>query len=292
MAFVTGRSASFGVVLMLGVAIIGAVDAIIVKMVSPSVHPFIIAFTRSLFGLLLVLPWILTRPALLKSHYRFRHFVRAFLKLASLIAFFGAYATAPLADVTAIAFTAPLFVTLGALMFLSEKPQFLRMLAVLVGFVGVIVIVRPAQHGVISIGLSLALLGAFLTAVIQLILKPMSAKDSTETLVAWNLILTVPIAAIPAFFVWKMPTGEEWILLAIQGVMGVMAMGMVTRAFSMADASLLAPIDFLRLPIVAILAYLLFSQVAGATTLIGGTMIFIASLLMARSARVRKTNQC
>jgi drug/metabolite transporter (DMT)-like permease len=151
-------------------------------------------------------------------------------------------------------------------------------------FMGVLIVLRPAQDGGIATGLLLALVGAILTAIIQLILKPMSARDSTETLVAWNLIVTVPLAAIPAFFVWKMPSIWEWGLLSMQGVFGVMAMGMITKAFALADASLLAPIDFARLPIVAVLAYLFFDQLPGIATLMGGAMIFITTVLIARSA--------
>jgi len=281
------RSSAIGIALMLMVAVLGAIDAVIVRMVSPSVHPFVIAFTRSLFGLLAVLPWILSQPAMLKSHYHFRHLLRAALKLGSLILFFMAYAVAPLADVTAIAFTAPIFVTLGAWTFLAERPQVIRIIAIIVGFAGVLVVIQPGQQSGVPAGLLLALGGALLTAIIQLILKPMSAQDSTQTLVAWNLLLTMPLAAIPAWFVWNMPTPLEWVLLAVQGVIGVLAMGMVTKAFSLTEASLLAPIDFLRLPIVAGFAYILFDQVSGLGTLLGGSLIFTAAMIMARSARRR-----
>lgn len=270
---------------MLLVAVIGALDAVIVRLVSPSVHPFIIGFTRSLFGFLAFLPWILSHPHILKSQFRFRHVLRAALKLASLVAFFAAYASSALADVTAIAFTTPIFVTLGAWFFLGELPRTLRVIAVVIGFTGVFVVLQPGQHSGVVSGLWLALLGAFLAALIQLILKPMSARDSTQTLVAWNLIITVPLAAIPAWLVWHMPSASEWALLALQGVMGALAMAMATRAFALADASLISPIDFLRLPLVAALAYWVFGQVSDITTWIGGAMIFVATLLMARSAR-------
>lgn len=266
---------------------LGAVDAVIVRQLSPEVHPFVIGFTRSLFGLLVVLPWILSRPHILKSHYRFRHVLRAALKLASLLAFFVAFATAPLANVTAIAFTAPIFVTIGAWLFLSEKPRALRIAAVVVGFVGVLIVLNPGREAGILTGLHFALLGALLTALIQLILKPMSSRDSTETLVAWNLIATVPVAAIPAAFVWTTPTLTEWALLALQGVLGALAMTCVTRAFYFAEASLIGPVDFLRLPFVAALGYLFFGQVVAMSTWIGALVIFVATVLMAQSARRR-----
>ncbi|MBS1302658.1 DMT family transporter [Loktanella sp. SALINAS62] len=273
-----------GVMLMVIVACLGALDAMIARAVAPHVHPVFIGFTRSLFGLLVVLPWILSRPGILKSNYTYRHVLRAGLKLASLIAFFAAFAVAPLADVTAIAFTTPLFVTLGAWIFLSELPQRLRIVAVAIGFIGVLVVLRPGQGGV-SAGLAFALGGALLTAVIQLVLKPMTASDRTETLVAWNLIATVPLAAIPALFFWSSPPAWVWGLLVAQGIMGALNMGLVTRAFSLADASLLTPIDFLRLPAVALAGWLVFGQMATMATWIGAVLIFVATLLMARSAR-------
>lgn len=285
------RGALIGVSLMLCVAVLSAIDAVIVRQLSPGVHPFVIGFTRALFGCLVFLPFIVARPGMLRSEFRFLHVIRAALKLGSLIAFFIAFASAPLADVTAIAFTAPIFVTIGAWLFLSEPPRALRVAAVIVGFVGVLLVLRPGHGGTISSGLVYALAGAVLTAVIQLILKPMSGRDATETLVAWNLIVTVPLAAVPAAFVWSTLSLGEWSLLALQGVLGALNMGLVTRAFSLAEASLLVPIDFLRLPIVAALAFALFGQTVPLGTWIGGSVIFAATLLMARSARNRRDRE-
>lgn len=282
------RAALLGVGLMVCVALLSAIDAVIARALSPGIHPFVMGFTRALFGCLAFLPVILSRPGIMRSEFRFRHVLRAALKLASLVAFFAAFAAAPLADVTAIAFTAPIFVTVGAWVFLAEPPRALRVLAVLVGFAGVLLVLRPGQGGGISTGLVFALIGALLTAVIQLILKPMSARDRTETLVAWNLLVTVPLAAIPAALFWTTPSVQQWALLALQGVLGALNMGLVTRAFSLAEASLLVPIDFLRLPLVAGLGFALFGQTVPLTTWIGGSVIFAATLLMAQSARGRR----
>lgn len=275
-----------GMVLMLLASLCGAIDAVIVRLVTPDIDPFVMVFTRSLFGLLFFLPWLLHQPQMLNSHYRFRHILRATLKLASLIAFFSAYAMSPLADVTAIAFTTPIFVTIGAWIFLAESPRVLRIVAVVGGFTGALIVINPGHHIEAPVGLLLALLGAVLTALIQLILKPMSAKDSTETLLAWNLIITVPIAVIPAILFWTTnPTAWQWALLAAQGLIGLLAMASVTRAFALAEASLLVPLDFLRLPIVAALAFLIFDQTVPLTTWLGGALIFAASLLMAIKTR-------
>lgn len=281
------RAALIGVGLMVLVAVAGALDAVIVRLLAREIHPFVIGFTRSLFGLLVVLPWIVTNRSILRSSYRFMHVLRAALKLGSLVAFFAAFALAPLADVTAIAFAAPIFVTLGAWVFLKEQVRGFRVAAAALGFIGVLIVLRPGQGGV-SLALGYALLGAGLTAVIQLMLKAMSARDGTETLVAWNLILTVPLAVVPAIWFWTTPTPAQWALLALQGALGAFNMAAVTKAFSLAEASLIAPIDFLRLPLVAGMALIFFGEVVGMNTWIGATVIFVATLMMASSLRGRK----
>ena len=285
------RSALLGVALMLLVSGLMAVDSVLVRLLSESVHPFVMGFTRAFFGLLAVAPWFLRKRDILQTQYRFRHFLRAVLKLAALISFFYAFAMASLADVTAIAFTSPIFVTIGAWIFLGERFVALRIVAVAIGFAGVVFVLRPGQSEGIPVGLVFALAGSVLTAAIQLILKPMTAKDSSDTLVAWNLILMVPIAAIPALFVWVTPSPMEWAILATQGALGALSMTLATKAFSLADASLITPFDFLRLPFVAILGFLFFAETVPFTTWIGGAVIFVATLLMARSARRRVLSQ-
>jgi len=280
-------AAFIGVGLMVAVSLINAFDAVIVRLLAHEIHPFVIGFTRSLFGLIAVLPWILSRPGILRSHYRFRHALRAGLKLLSLVAFFAALAAAPLADVTAIGFAAPIFVTLGAFAVLGERPRPLRLVAAAIGFAGVVIVLRPGQ-GAVSPALLLALTGAGLTALIQLMLKPMSARDSAETLVAWNLILTVPLAVLPALWFWTWPTPTQWGLLALQGVLGALNMTAVTRAFALADASLIAPMDFLRLPMVALLGFVIFSEVAAMQTWVGAAVIFVATMMMAATVRGRR----
>jgi drug/metabolite transporter (DMT)-like permease len=97
----------------------------------------------------------------------------------------------------------------------------------------------------------------------------------------------VPIALVPALLFWTAPTPGQWLLLAVQGALGALTMGLVTRAFSLAEASLIVPIDFLRLPIVAFLAFAIFGQTVPETTWIGGAVIFLATVIMTRTARRR-----
>lgn len=276
-------------ILAVGLAAMGAclsaVDAAIVRALDGGVHPFVIAFFRAFFGALAVVPVVLMRPAVLKSGYTLRqHGLRAGLKLVTLIAFFAAFARGPLTDVTAIAFTSPVFVVLGAALMLGERLGGMKLAAVALGFAGALVIVGPAGTG-LTWAIAFALFGAMMQAVIQLMLKSMSSGDGTATLVVLNLFLTVPMAALVAAPVWSTPGLHEMGLLALQGVLGAACMALMTHAFSLADASIVAPVDFLRLPLIALMGWLLFSETARVSTWIGGGMICAAALVASRASR-------
>ncbi len=276
-------------ILAVGLATMGAclsaVDAAIVRSLNGGVHPFVIAFFRAFFGALAVAPLLLWRPSVLKSVYSLRqHALRAGLKLVTLIAFFAAFAIGPLTDVTAIAFTSPVFVVLGAALMLGERLGALKIATIAVGFAGALVIVGPAGTG-LTWAMGFALCGAVMQAVIQLMLKSMSSGDSTATLVTLNLFLTVPMAALVAAPVWVTPDMQQISLLALQGVLGAACMALMTHAFSLADASIVAPVDFLRLPLIALLGWLLFAETARLSTWIGGGMICAAALIASRASR-------
>lgn len=268
-----------------GAAMLAAADAVIVRALHGAVHPFVIGFFRAFFGAAVLLPFILVRPAVLRSTYPIRqHAVRAGFKLLAMVAFFAAFSWGPLADVTAIAFTSPIFLVLGAALTLGERPGPAMIGAVAIGFVGALVVIGPSGTG-ISLAIALALAGAVLQSAIQLILKSMSKGDRTATLVVWNLLLTVPIALLLSLPFWATPGPREMGLLALQGVVGAACMAMMTHAFSLAPATIVAPVDFLRLPLVALGGFALFGEHIAVTTLFGGGLICCAALLAARSGK-------
>ncbi|MCH4562079.1 DMT family transporter [Halomonas sp. EGI 63088] len=281
----TANNATLAALLVAGAATLSAVDAVLVRLVSAEVHPFVIGFFRSVFGLLAFAPWIVTHRRLLATNHRALHAVRAVLKLLSLVAFYAAFAAASLADATAIMFTAPIFLTLGAALFLGERLGPGRIVGVLAGFAGALIVLRP-DAGTVSPALLFALAGAALVAVAQLMLKSMSARDNTDTLVAWNLIVTAPLALVPAVFFWTTPSPAVLGLLVLQGVLGAINMAMMTRAFSLADASLVAPIDFLRLPAVALLGFVMFSEIPDTATWIGAAVIVGSALVVSNGERL------
>ena len=279
------QKATMAVIFAVGAAVLAAVDAVIVRALNGAVHPFVIGFFRAFFGAVILLPFVLVRPDVLRSTHPLRqHAVRAGFKLLAMVAFFAAFSWGPLADVTAIAFTSPIFLVLGAALMLGERQGPAMIGAVALGFVGALVVVGPSATG-LSLAILLALTGAVLQSAIQLILKSMSKGDRTSTLVIWNLLLTVPIALAFALPFWTMPGSREMGLLALQGVVGAACMGLMTHAFSLAPATIVAPVDFLRLPLVALGGFALFGEHIALTTLLGGGLICCAALIAARSGK-------
>ncbi|MGL3607926.1 DMT family transporter [Rhizobium sp. G187] len=281
---------SAAVLFATGAAALAASDAVIVRVLDGAVHPFVIAFFRALFGVVVLLPWLAIRPSMLQSTHSMRqHAVRALFKLFAMVAFFAAFSMGPLADVTAIAFMSPIFVVLGAAILLGERPGLRMIAAAMIGFGGAITIVGLSATG-LTLAVALAFVGALLQAGIQLILKSMSRGDATSTLVAWNLILTVPISLVLALPFWTMPGNRELVLLALQGVIGTSCMGLMTHAMSLAPASVVAPVDFLRLPLVALGGLALFNETIALTTVVGAGLICIAALIAARSQGMKTSH--
>ena len=265
------------------VSFLGALDGIIVRILSSDIHPFLIVFYRSIFGLIIIIPIFLKERDVFISSYRYLHLFRAFLKILALTSFFLAFKSVSLSDVVSISFITPLLIILGSIIFLKETPTKKHIIFSFIGFIGILIILKPGLSSIPD-ALYWALIGAILSACIQLILKKMSNKDKPNTLTVWNLLCTVPLAFIPALFFWTTLSFEMFILLTIQGLIGVLNMLFITKAMSMVDISYLAPYDFLRLPIISILAFMMFDEIPSASTLLGALIIFLSGFLISNLA--------
>lgn len=279
----------FGVLLIAFAASFVAVDTIIIRMVSDEVHPFEIAFFRNIFSLIVVAPWLL-RSGLsgLKTSRLPIHIARALLKLAAMICLFTAIKMLPLAAVTAIVFTAPLFVTAGSMAFLGEPRYRGRLIALLVGFIGVLIVIRPGAD-IFDVNVGYAVLAAVGLGGVGLLMKYLSVREHPPSVVSLNLLLTAPVAFVLMLPAWTLPSPSIMALLVAQGLLGGLSQLCVARAMSIADASVLAPIEFLKLPVVVILAWLIFGETSDWWTLAGGTVIFASTFAIVVRERFAST---
>jgi drug/metabolite transporter (DMT)-like permease len=272
--------------LCLTTAATGSLMNCLIRLVTTELHPFEIAFFRNLFGFLLILPFAFAAGrATFRARQPGRLFLAAFVNLFSMMANFSAVALLPLNEFTALTFTQPLFQTIGAALILGEAVRRWRWIGTLVGFLGVLVVMRPGTEAFTPASL-LALFGASTYAAVALIMKQASNESSITAVLYVSFMiacLSLPVAAT----VWVWPSAYALTVMAAIGALGTTGWFSFAYAFKLADASALAPYDFARLPFVAVPAYLVFGEVPDVWTWIGAAVIFASSAFVTR-AEVRR----
>ena len=245
----------------------------LVRVASADLPPLEIVFFRNLFALASMLPWVLSSgfPGLDTSHLRL-HLARAVIGVFAMGLWFTSLALVPLADAVALSFTMPLFIVAGAATILGEKVGLRRWSATAIGFLGMLVILRPGI-AVVSPVMVLPVAAAAFWATSALILKHMSATVRAGTSVLILNLLMTPLSLVPATFVWIWPHWEDLFVLAALGLLAMLAHLSLARALAAADASALVPFDYARLPFIALFAFVLFGEVAEIWTWVGAAII-------------------
>ena len=276
-----------GALYMIGAGANFAIMIVIVRHVSAEQHPFEIAFFRNMFGLAFMLPWIVRTGWEGLRTKRFRlHLFRALIGLSAMLCFFTAISLIPVAEVTALTFTAPLFATVGAVLVLGEKVRLRRWTATAIGFVGALVILRPGSAMLTPAALT-ALASAAFMAVAILTVKALSRTENPNAIVLYMGLLLTPLSLVGALFVWTTPAPETWPWLVVMGLTATLGQLLMTRAFATAEASAVLPFDFARLIFVAIFGFLLFGERPDLWTWIGAAVIIAATVYIAhREARL------
>ena len=215
---------------------------------------------------------------------------RAIFVSIGMFAGFSALTLIPLAQATAISFTTPIFVTILAIFIFGEVIKFRRIAAILVGFIGMLIIVQPGV-GMVSFGIILAFIGAFSHSINLLIVKKLTAHETANAIVVWMVIMLVPISFVPALFVWEWPSALTWLYLWCLAICGTVGHSFFTRAYSLAEITSLQPFQFIKLPMIAFLAWVIFSEVPAYWTWLGGTIIFSSTFYITRrEAKINKSN--
>ncbi len=244
------------------------------------------AFIRYAFGTLLLLPFFFRHglPNLARAHLALNGIRGVFHGIGVMLWFF-AMARIPIADVTAISFTAPIFITIGAALFLGETFRLRRFAAVFIGFIGTLVIIRPGLIEV-DIGALAQLLAAPLFAVSMLITKRLTADSRPADIVTY-LSIVVTIVLLPgAIYFWQTPTWLELFWLFLVAACATAGHIALTRAFQATDITVTQPISFLQLIWATLVGYLLFAETPDFWTIVGGGIIVVSATYIAhREAR-------
>lgn len=264
----------------------------VIRVVSRDVHPFEIVFFRNAIGTLFLVPGLIRTPGLLRRAALPIHVRRAASGFLATLGTFYAVANAPLATALAINYTAPLFATLGAMLFLGERIYARRGAALAVGFVGMLVVVRPGALP-LTPGIAAAVLSAVATAVSYLAIRALVGRDDPRAVAAWSFILMTPPSLVVAAFVWTWPPLAAWGWLVAIGALAAIGQTALSRAFAVAEASAVLPYDFVRFGLITLGGIVLFGERYDAFTLGGGAIILAATIYLAvreaTVARARKT---
>lgn len=254
--------------------------AVAARLAGKSLHVFQIMEIRSLLGIVLFLPLVLKAGGIgaMRTRHFGRHLARNAVHYAAQFLWFLAITMIPIAEVVAIEFTGPVWVAVLATLFLGERMTAVRLAAVALGVVGVLIIVRPGLDHV-EPGQVVALLAAIGFAGAIIIVKALTRTDSVVAIIFWMLVIQSAIGAIPAAIVWQTPSPGIWPWLIVIAVCGTYSHFCMTHALRHAEATTVIPLDFLRVPLTAIAAWLVFGErfdgftVLGAAVILGGTLL-------------------
>ena len=251
--------------------------------------PFQAQFLRYAFGLLVMLPLILRAGlAAYVPKQIGGQFVRGVVHTAGLCFWFVALPKIPLADTTAIGFTAPIFIMVGAYLVFKEPMRWERWLAAAIGFVGMVIVVGPKLSGAGGSYNLVMLASSPLFAASYLLTKGLTRYERVEVIVAWQAI-TVSLFSLPlALLHWQAPTLAQWGTFFVCGILGSAGHYCLTRSFGVADISATQSVKFLDLVWSAALGWLIFSDSPSQSTLVGGVVICASTVWIARrEARVK-----
>jgi len=269
-----------------------AVMSALVRYLSQSISPLEVAFFRNLFGLMFLLPILVQAGwANLRTSNFKRYSLRAVLGLTSMYTWFIGLAYLPLADATSLSFIAPIIASIFAMIFLGERAGWRRWSAIVVAFGGALLILRPGFQEISPAALIL-LLGTVATAGSVITVKVLSRTEPSSAIVAYMGIYMTPISLIPALFVWTTPSWDLWPWILLLGASATLGQWSMTQAYAATDATIVLPFDYVRLPMVAVIAYVIFAETPDAMTYLGGLVIALATIYIARResrlARSRK----
>lgn len=260
-----------------------AVLVCLVRYLSREMDVLVIQVWRNVFAALLFAPW-LARVGLagLRTKRLPLYLLRSAFMVASSTALFFGVTMMPVADATALSFTAPLFTTILAVLLLRERVSGLQWGGIAAGFVGMLVILRPGLAAFDPPAAAVVLFAAIAFALVTITGKMLASTESPALVVSSLAVFSLPLALMPALFVWQWPTAEQLGLLVLVGLAANLNMYGFARAMRIGDAAMSTPFDFIRLPATALVAFLMFGQAPDLWTWVGAALIFAGSVYVGR----------
>ena len=281
-----------GALWMMAAAFGFTVNGALVKALGETgLHAFQIALARAIFSFAALSPFILLAgPGIWRTRHPSIHLARALAGGAAMVCGFYAFTKLPLAEVTALSFTTPLFAIVMAVLLLGEPVRWRRWSATVVGFLGVVIMVRPGAAAfepaaVVALGMALGI------AVAVVLVKRFPEDDSHVAMLGYFSVAATLMTIGPAVYFWRPPSFAEWLLLAAIGVLGLASQAMMIRAFRAGEATFVAPFDYSKLLLAGLLGFAVFGEVPDAWALLGAGIIVASTLYIAQREAARRAGR-
>ena len=263
----------------------------VVRSMSGQLHPFEIAFFRAFLGLFVLLPFVFKDNfSILKTKNIKLHSLRGILNAGAMLCFFYGLSITPLAQVTALGFSAPLFATVLAVIFLGEVVRVRRWTAIIIGFLGTMIILRPGMVD-LGIGPLLIVISAAIWSVALMVIKVMTRTDSSVTISFYASIFLSPLVFFAAFPFWELPSWEQLGWMFLLAALGTFAQTLMNQSLKLADTSVVMPVDFSKMIWATLLGFVFFDEVPDFYTWVGAILIFGSTTYIAiRESRLKKVS--
>ena len=268
------------IILALVASVSGVTMNVLLKISLDDVNVYTAGFLRFFFGFILISPFIL--------YYQFQnfktpnlkiHLTRGILNIPMMLLGFSALKFIPLEQIKAITFVSPIIVVILSVIFLKEKIYLIRIVALIIGLIGVLVILRP---GIVSInvGAYMVLCSCSIWSVVVIITKFAARVDSPFTILSYQYTIVTLLSFPIALYFWQSPSKETIYYLICAGIAGTIVHLCINTAYKLTDLSVLQPVNFSRLLIASLFGFLIFDEIPDIWTIIGGLIIFSSILII------------
>jgi len=250
---------------------------------------FQVMMMRSVIGLFMLSPLIYRTGGLraMRTSHLWRHLFRNIAHYGAQFSWLMALTLIPIAQVISLEFTMPIWTALLAATFLGERVGLWKSAAIALGLIGVLIIVRPFT-GVVSSGQLIAVIAAVGFAVSVIMVKMLTRTDSVTAIIFWMMAIQSVMGLIPAIYVWQWPSGVTWMWVIVIAFVGTYSHYCMTRALLHADATTVVPMDFLRVPLAAVVGWLVYAERIDLLTAVGAALILVGNLLNLKEAQTKR----
>ncbi|MBT4921482.1 MAG: DMT family transporter [Rickettsiales bacterium] len=261
---------------------------ILIRIASEDYHPFFIVFFRNFFALLIMLIWVIPLGySSLKTNQLPLYFYRSLIGVIAMMSWFYGLANLKISFATALSFTAPIFTAIAAAIYLKDKMHIRRWSAVIIGFIGTIIIINPGHNNVNHV-IFVVIGSTMLWAVTAIIIKNLTKTESSTSITFYMVLFMTPMSLPFALFYWQEVYIYDWLILIAIGAISNLSYFTLTKAMSSTELSNILPIDFTKLIFVSVFAWILFDEHLTTNEIVGSAIIISSNIYIAYREKLQR----